>query len=83
MLSECEQRGTLGRHGARNAGRGCPAMEAALGRYDLVDEEKHTGRVTVSITRPATVSGQAWTRAGRGRRSCNLESPGATYRSPA
>ena len=31
----------------------------------------------------ATASGQAWTRAGRRRRSCALESPGATHRSLA
>ena len=49
-------RAALGRRGARNAGRGCPTMGThgeteVLGRYDLVDEEKYTGRVTAPTTR--------------------------------
>ena len=84
MLSECESdammRATL-HEAALQLGR--TVETEVLGRHDLVDEEKCTGRVTGANNATASASGQAWTRAGRGRRSCTPESPGATHRSPA
>ena len=86
MLSECGQRehsdavvrATLDEAAQQ---RRRTVETEVLGRYDLVGEETYTDGATVPGT--ATASGHAWTSAGRGRRSCSLESTGATHLSPA